>query len=344
VAGLREILTLDYGRGLGCDGVFLDTFDTCAPNFYTDASSANQTEFEWTAPGFRAFLQRLRSAYPDRIVLQNRGLFFFDPRLPHYKVTTRGLMDIVLFESYRLNSSSGADNPHPYFYPDNRYNLAPKLMAEANRPDGFRVFSLGYAEGPSTTMSKDTLVGGSTLGYESLVEDVRVTQELVGFRHYLTDAALTLVNTFARDHGSLADTSPPVWTSTYNTNIPSWPTPPGEATPRVGLQEVVAGPGRLTARWDVALDTNPVGYRLYYKSSPFDFATDPGLASAARIELAPSVGAGYADGVGPAVYPYEAALTGLHPGRTYYLLIRAFDRSPAENEESNQVVLAGTPY
>ena len=30
--GLRETLTLDHGRGLGCDGVFLDTFDTAAPN------------------------------------------------------------------------------------------------------------------------------------------------------------------------------------------------------------------------------------------------------------------------------------------------------------------------
>src|SRR6185503_5692112 len=84
VSGLREVLTTAYGRGLGCDGVFMDTFDTCAPNAWTDASSTNQSEFEWTAAGFRAFTQRLRDRYPDRIILQNRGLFFFDPRLPHY--------------------------------------------------------------------------------------------------------------------------------------------------------------------------------------------------------------------------------------------------------------------
>lgn len=80
VAGLREILTTTYGRGLGCDGLFLDTIDTAAPNF-----------------------------------------------------------------------------------------------------------SLGYAEGPASEMAEATLVGGSTVGTASLLEDVRVTERLAGFRHYLTD-------------------------------------------------------------------------------------------------------------------------------------------------------------
>src|SRR5205807_3987096 len=51
LSGLREVLTADYGRGLDCDGVFLDTIDTAAPNSYTNAGSANQTEFEWTEIG-----------------------------------------------------------------------------------------------------------------------------------------------------------------------------------------------------------------------------------------------------------------------------------------------------
>ena len=44
----------------------------------------------------------------------------------------RGAIDFVLFESYRLDSSS-EDLWNPYSYPDNRYNVAPKLMAEADR-------------------------------------------------------------------------------------------------------------------------------------------------------------------------------------------------------------------
>ena len=260
---MREILTLDYGRGLGCDGVFLDTIDTCAPNAFTDSTSPNQSEFEWTAAGFSQFISRLGLAYPDRIVLQNRGVFFFDPRHPHYAVTTRPYVDFVLIESYRLNSNT-FEEYHPFFFPDNRYNFAPKLMAEANRPDGFRVLSLGYAEGPPDVMSVDTLVGASVLGFDSLLEDIYQTQELAGFRHYLTDGLVAFPNTFVRDHTDLGDSTPPVWTSTYNENIQPFPTPPGAPVPRVGIQEVIAGKDDVTVRWDVALDKNRVGYALYY--------------------------------------------------------------------------------
>jgi hypothetical protein len=340
VAGLGEILTTTYGRGLGCDGVFMDTFDTCGPNAWTSAASPAEAKFEWTAPGFQAFVQRLRITYPDRVILQNRGLFFYNPVLPHYAFTTRGLIDLGFFESYRLNSGS-TNNPDPVFYPDNRYNYAPKIMAEANRPDGFRMLSLGYAEGPADQMSEQTLVGGSTLGYDSLLEDIRVTQNLAGFRHYLTDRSVTLVNTFVRDHADLSDTSPPVWTSTYNDH--AYPSPAGPPTPRVGIQQVVAGTGSVTVRWDVALDLSRVRYALYYKTSPFDFSGDPNLISATRLVLSPSIGNGYVNGVGPGVYPYEATVSGLTPGQTYYFVIRAFDDSPAANEEKNQNVLSAVP-
>ena len=75
----------------------------------TDASSPNQSEFEWTANGFRIFIQHIRETYPDKLILQNRGMFFFNPLLPHYQVTTRGLVDFVLLESFRLNSNGGYD-------------------------------------------------------------------------------------------------------------------------------------------------------------------------------------------------------------------------------------------
>jgi hypothetical protein len=342
IAGLQEILTTTVGRGFGCDGLFLDTLDTCGPNFFTSAASPNESKFEWTAPGFRSFLLRLRAAYPSAILLQNRGLFFFNPDLPHYSFTTRGVPDFVLFESYRLDSNP-VNNPDPYFYPDNRYNYAPKLMAEANRPDGFRVLSLGYASGPPDQMSTLTLTGQSNLGFDSLLEDIRVTEQLAGFRHYLADAGITIPNTFVKDHDTLVDTTPPVWTSTYNDHANAYPTPAGEPTPRVGIQEVVPGPGSLTVRWDVALDMNRVRYALYYQTSPFDFVGDPTLQAATRRVLVPFVGQNYASGAAPGVYPHEASIANLVPGQTYYLVIRAFDDSPAANEEQNQVVITGTP-
>ncbi len=341
IAGLDEIMTDTAGRGLGCDGVFLDTIDTAAPNRFTGANSSNLSQFEWTAPGFLAFIQRLRADFPRKVILQNRGIFFFDPRHRHYAFHAADSIDFVLFESFRLDSSS-AHEFHPFFYPDNRYNVAPKLMAEANRGQGFRVLGLGYAEGPSSTMSELTLLGESTLGFDSLMEDIQVAQS-TGFRHYLSNSSLTRTNTFVLDHAILIDRSPPVWTSTWNDNTASWPSMPTAPTPRPGVRVVVPGPGQLAVRWDVALDLNRVGYAAYYQNRPFDFAADPLLRQAQRRVLVSRVGTGYRDGVGPTRFAHEADLTGLTPGVNYHVIIRAFDDSPGRNEDSNQQILSATP-
>jgi len=339
LAGLREVLTPSYGRGLDCDGVFLDTIDTAEPDKFTDASSANQTNYEWTAPGFGAFIRHVHSAYPDKLVLQNRGLFFFDPRHPQYEFNARGAVDFVLFESYRLDSNPG-DLANAIQYPDNQFNIAPKLMAEANRPDGFKVLSLGYAVGPAGQMSTATLTGQSSDGYADLMEDIRVTQELAGFRHYLTDARVELVNDFVRSHGNLEDHAAPVWTSTFNDHVVL---PAVAPTPRVGIQQAVGSGGAITVRWDVALDENRVHYVLYAQPTPFDFARDPQLGAARRIDLVPVVPHDYVKGVGPDVYPHEAQLRGFPAGQLQYLLIRAVDESPAANQDGNTVVLTATP-
>ncbi len=341
VPGMREILTLTYGRSLGCDGLFLDTIDTCAPNSFTDGTSANQSEFEWTAAGFTDFMATLLATYPDRLIIQNRGVFFFDPRHPQYAVTSRASIDFAFFESYRLNSST-SEEFNAYFFPDNKFNFAPKLMAEANRADGFGVLSLGYAEGPPADMSTSTLVGESSVGLASLLEDIREAQELAGFRHFIVDGPIQYPNSFVKENADLSDTTAPVWTSTYNANNPAFPTPPVAATPREGVQEAVAGADFVTVRWDVALDLNRVGYALYQSTLPFDFVGDSDLDTATRTVLTPSVGAGYTSGVGPAVYPYEATITGLAPATTYYFCLRAFDS--VGNEEQNQVTLSATPY
>ena len=228
-------MTSSYGRGLGCDGVFLDTLDTAAPNSYTNPASSNETKFEWTAPGFGDFIRKVHDNYQDKLILQNRGLFFFDPRHPAYDYNARGAIDFVLYESYRLDSSD-AELWNPTFYPDNQFNVAPKLMAEANRADGFRVLSLGYAEGPADQMSPLTLPGQSTLGSDDLLEDIRVTQQLAGFRHYLTNAKVDLVNDFVLTHDALDDHDPPQWTSTYNDHQQY---PAVAPTPRVGIQQAV---------------------------------------------------------------------------------------------------------
>ena len=340
LAGLRELLTSGYGRALGCDGVFLDTMDTAAPNAFTAASSTSRTRFEWTAPGVSAFVRRVHASYPDKLIAQNRGLFFFDPGYPQYASRARGALDFVMFESYRL-SSSATELWNPGFFADNRYNVAPKLMAEANRPDGFRVLSLGYAAGPPGTISPDTLLGTSTLGYDDLLEDIRVTQDLAGFRHYLAEPSLSVVNDFVATHASWDDVAPPLWTSTYNDRAAF---PAVAPTPRVGIQRAVVAPGGgITVSWDVALDKNRVTYRLYAQPEPYDFTADPALSRASRFALVPTAPTEYLTGAGQGRYPYESTLTGFPRAVTQYLVIRAVDESDAENEDQNRAVLSVTP-
>lgn len=337
LAGLREVLTADTGRGLDCDGVFLDTIDTAAPNAYTSAQSANESKFEWTAPGFGAFIRRVHETYPDKLILQNRGVFFFDPRHPQFAYNARGAIDFLLFESFRLNSNTD-EAWDPIEYPDNRYNIAPKLMAEANRPDGFRVLSLGYAAGPG--MSAQTLTGASSQGSDSLIEDIHVAQELTGFRHYLTDPQVRLVNDFVLRHGALDDHAAPVWTSTFNDHEAA---PAGAPTPRPGIRKAEGSNGRITVWWDVALDMNRVTYELYAQPQPFDFTGDPALSGATKQVLTPVLPDDYAQGVGPDRFPYQATVSGFAPGVQQYLVIRAVDQSPAANRDQNTTVLTATP-
>ncbi|MBT1071849.1 fibronectin type III domain-containing protein [Pelotalea chapellei] len=342
--GLRELFTETYGRGLGCDGVFLDTVDTAAPNKYTTCSDSNHSSSEWTAKGFSDFIGRMRSDYPDKVILQNRGLFFFDPREPHYQVSARGKIDIGFFESYHLDNDS-LSTISPYF-PDNKYNSAPKLMAEANRPDGFKVLSLGYADGfngPKPGMDLLTLLNNSGNGLQIFKDDIQEAHS-VGFRHYITNAQVDFVNSFVKNNADMTDTSPPVWSSVYNANYD----PPEAMAPRVGIQQAASNnAGSVAVSWDVALDMNRVNYVLYY--APFDFSADPDFANATRVVLSPAVGAGYSDIWSQAnpntalqsFYPYQSTISGLTQGVTYYFIIRAVDSKG--NEDSNRVVLTAQP-
>ncbi|WP_248926707.1 hypothetical protein [Paenibacillus hamazuiensis] len=66
VSGIDELLTV-----YGCDGLFMDTLDTAAPNSFTDASSSNQGQFEWLPRGsdslWRTSGRRTRTGFCWRI-------------------------------------------------------------------------------------------------------------------------------------------------------------------------------------------------------------------------------------------------------------------------------------
>lgn len=334
--GFRELLTVDYGLGLGCDGVFLDNVDTCGPNFWTGPGDPDQAEFEWTAPGYATLVDTLRVDYPDALIMQNRGLFFFHPSLPHYEFSTRSDVDFVKLESYRLDRLAGREFD-AYTFADNKFNWGPKLQAEAYRDDGFQILSLGYAEGPG--IDHGTLLGTSTAGLATMLQDIVEAQELAGYRHYMMDAGGQIVNGFVSDNADFDDRTPPVWTSTYNVNDPGWPTPPSAPQPRVGIQQVIPGVESAKVRWDVALDLNPVRYVLYYHDKEFEpEKAAEWFEDAARLGLRPETGFGYESGASAGIYAYEAIVSGLEKDEDYWFAIRAVDS--AGNEDGNEVVLS----
>ncbi|MCB1132240.1 MAG: fibronectin type III domain-containing protein, partial [Verrucomicrobiae bacterium] len=321
VAGLDEIMTTTTGLGYGCDGVFLDTLDTPAPN------SFGATYYEWTAPAYQQLVKDISDAYPGKLLLGNRGLFFYNPNLKTYNYTLRPYLNLILFESY-FTDSSGSGVPSAYFS-DNKFNFAPKLNAEADRADGFTVLCLGY-----TTAGEPP-----ALGEQDFVE----SQQVQGWPLYRTNPSLDAAfNTDAATwNATHPDTSPPEWDSTLAYGGDYDPGTPGDqpAPPRVGILQVVPGDGNVIVRWDVARDqTGPVAYNIYYTDQPtLDFNTAVKLAA-----VAPSVPVEYAtSGAIPGTSASEYTVTGLSNGTTYQFAVRAEDG--LAQEETNTVTLAATP-
>lgn len=315
-AGLDEILTTTNGIAYNCDGVFLDTLDTAAPN------SFGGTTYEWTAPGMQTLVQRIGTNYPGKLLMGNRGLFFYNSNFKTFAYTLRPYVNMVMFESY-FTDSSNSGQPSASF-PDNKYNWAPKLNAEAGRPDGFTVVSLGYDHTPSLTAA-------------TIAQDYTESMKLQGWLLYRTDPTL---NSAFQTNATLwlatnADNQMPEWDSTAATS----PTPPA---PRIGVQQVIAGNQSVTVRWDVARDqTTPIRYNIYYTNQPvLNFTTATKLTN-----VTPAMPANYVTGTGAGIYPYEYTVTGLSNGVPYTFAVRAEDSAAPSHEDTNTItlsVVAGT--
>ena len=311
-AGLDEILTTRVGNAYNCDGVFLDTIDTAAPDTWG-------TQYEWTSPGMQAVVQRIRTNYVGKLIMANRGLFFYDPNLAQYAYTLRPYVDMVMFESYYSDSGP---NPVSLSFPDNKYHFAPKINAEAGRPDGFTVLAVDYDHIPPQTPA-------------IVNQDYVQCMAIQGWPLYRTNPSVdeALNTNSAAWLATNADTQPPVWDTTAAQSA----TPP---SPRVGAQEVTVGDQSVTLYWDVAHDqTEPVRYNVYYSSgAAMDFQTAMKIT-----HVAPSLPASYTLGTGPGIYPYAYTLTGLTNGMTCFFGVRAEDSSTPSHEDANAVSIAAVP-
>ncbi|HWD20005.1 MAG TPA: fibronectin type III domain-containing protein [Verrucomicrobiae bacterium] len=313
LSGMDEILTTTTGNALNCDGLFLDTLDTPAPN------SFGGTSFEWTAPGMQSFLQRISTNYPTKWIIGNRGLFFYDPEFKQYPYTLRPYVNMVMFESY-FTDSDNSQQISPWF-PENKYDYAPKLNAEGSRADGFNVIALDYNHTPPAPA-------------DVIAQSYEESMGVQGWLLYRTNPSLN--DTFNTGAASWASDNP-------DTNAPVWDSTAGQSStqppPRVGLQEAVADTQSVVLRWDVARDqTEPVVYNVYYTTSAvLDFSAATKLA-----HVTTSIPTNYLTGVGAGRYPFEYRVTGLTSNATYLFAVRAEDGCAPPHEETNAVILPVT--
>ena len=332
VAGIKELLTSNFGAGYGCDGLFFDTLDTAAPNFFTSPSDSNPSEYEWVAVGTQQLIKKIREAYPSHFLLANRGLFFYNPDLAMFPYTVRGSIDFLLFESFRLNSNLTNNLDKSTFY-DNKYNYAQKVLAEADRSDGFRVLSLGYAEGDNGDQLKKALHGEDRIGKQALLDDIYEAYEELGMIHYLSNGKVDDINTFTKDNKA-KESKAPTWGSTRNFLF-------GEPiVSRIGIQKVEVRGKDVFVQWDVAhSQARPISYTLYIKQgTKFDFSGDLTKQSTQVTSLPLNMPANYiGKGDRTLRYAYEAKVEGLVKGKDYYLLIQAKNTAGLVEQNRNHL-------
>jgi TM1410 hypothetical-related protein. len=74
----------------GCDGLFLDTIDTASP--------WSPWPYRWMVVQMSDLVGWLRQTYPDKYLIANRGLFYFDPGLTTaYEHSIRPYIDADMF-------------------------------------------------------------------------------------------------------------------------------------------------------------------------------------------------------------------------------------------------------
>lgn len=245
LAGTRDSSALrDRTTNFGFDGFFLDTIDTAGP--YSGA-----TWYPWTASEMQETVKYISDNYPNHTVYANRGAFFYtaglqSPDTGEYSTdfNIRPYVNAFLFESFRYDSDVSNTGVSP-FYNENRYNVAPKVMAEANRPDGFTPFSLEYESGRTGIVDDAFNVDVLEFGYTAYYTEGR-SLDTFDYDFYFKLPAI--------------DYLAPTWDSTASVNYNTV-----NSNPRIGVQRVVPGSaiGSATVQWDVAIDQSyPITYDI----------------------------------------------------------------------------------
>ena len=162
-------------RAKNCDGLFLDTIDTASP--------WSPWPYRWMVVAMSDMVGWLHTTYPDKYLVANRGLFYFDPDLATaYAHSIRPFIDGVMFESYYKEGE--------------RAVWAAKINAEATKPDGFAVIALDYYAASQTAAI-----------------DKQVAEVLgLGWSDYISSTSLNEIR-YEAFHRHPVDVNPPTWES-----------------------------------------------------------------------------------------------------------------------------------
>lgn len=250
LAGNRDLSNLrDRSTNFGFDGFFLDTLDTAGP--YDNAGW-----YPWTAQAMQQTVKFISDQYPNQLIMANRGAFYFSPGLKspitnEYSIdySIRPYVNAFLFESFRYDSDTSSDgtNGVSEYYNENRFNTAPKVIAESNREDGFTVFGLDYESGRANIETDSFNIGVREMGFVNyLAPDGDLATHSSAMANLLPD--------------SQNDTTPPTWDNTGHSlyNTPN-------SNMRIGVQSVTEGATPMDAliTWDTAIDQSyPVHYDI----------------------------------------------------------------------------------
>ncbi len=250
LAGPRAINDLRGRSGsFGFDGFFLDTIDTAGP--YDGIGW-----YPWVISEMRNTVKYISDQYPDKLLLANRGAFFFSagvksPVTDEYPIdySIRPYINGFLFESFRYDSDPTIDGDGGIteYYNENRYNVAPKVIAEANRSDGFTLFSLDYESGRSGIVDDGFNTAIRTLGYTAYLAKDRSLD--------------SIYNAYASKLPEQSqDNQPPSWDASGHTIYNE-----ANTNMRIGTQTVSKGNSDDSAfvTWDIAIDQSyPLSYEI----------------------------------------------------------------------------------
>ncbi len=279
-----------------CDGLFLDLVDTGGPNSWG-------LPYQWTAEGMIKYIEYLRQTYPDKYLLANRGIFYFDPGITtHYKYADRyrqnidGLMIESYYATWDWDKSIGVYNPE---HPSLRDHFAPLLNTQANKSDGFDIFILDY-------------IASGQSNHDALLDTVvKVSERDQGWLISVSPILLDTIRFDVFNH-HIVDNNPPSWSKTVGASKYKWES------------------NNLIIYFNEAEDqTPPVKYNVYLSETDIDFSSPPQFK-----DITP---------LASDVSDYKVVIENLDPNKTYMVAIRVHDSDSPEHEDENRKVLQIIP-